>query len=243
MHADTESIQRLIHAELPTGDAARLRAHLDQCGECRGRHDALAQEERNLDRLLARLDHQRPPVDLDRVLERARRPAWAGRRLAASLVLSAGIAGAAYALPGSPLPGWWRVAREWIVGADSVPPPQSPGGVSAGVAVIPGERLTIEFVARQDSGMIELRLWSGPEVTLRAADPRVTFLTGPGRITVDNRGARAGYRVDLPRDAALVELRVEGMRILLKAGPRLEPALASDATGVYRLSLDPVPAP
>ena len=64
-------------------------------------------EDRELDELLSRLDHPVPPVSVETVIRRARDAGVERLRWAAGIALALGLAAsAAYAAPGSPVPGW-----------------------------------------------------------------------------------------------------------------------------------------
>ncbi len=241
MHADTEMIQRLLHGELTSAGAAAVRDHLAECADCRQQWEAMQADDALVFGLLRRLDGEPPVADLAAVVRRARRPVWPVRRLAATLVLSAGLATAAYALPGSPLPRWLGRIAVWIAGPAPVPPEPAPLPVhgSSGIAVDPGAHLTIDFVTWQEAGLISVRLDDGPMLLATALGPGAAFETAPGRLTIQNRGARIGYEIALPRDAAWVELRVAGRQRLLKLGPRIELPAPADSGETIQIPLAP----
>jgi hypothetical protein len=209
--------------------------------------------------LLRAIDHPVPAVTAESIARRAhapdrRLPAW---RWAAAVLLSLGLAGAAFALPGSPLRRW-AVA---LVGsalerppaapnAVALPEEQSPDGGRAGIAVLPGRALII-FVNRPPPGAVALvSLVSGTEVVVRATAGAATFTTGPDRLMVEGRDKGRGrglvmpdtIAIDIPRDAPRVEIRTEGARLLLKVGDHLSPPLGSQA-GPWLLRLGTAESP
>ena len=101
MHLDDELIQRELHRELGSRDAA-VRAHLADCLECRDRLAEAAREEARVYELLRRIDHGALPIDPQALVDRARRARLAWTRSAAVVLLGLGVAGVAYATPGSP---------------------------------------------------------------------------------------------------------------------------------------------
>lgn len=98
--------------------------------------------------LLRALDHPVPKVTAEAIAARARapdraRPAW---RWAAAVLLTLGVAGAAFALPGSPLRRWASTLGAVVTGRDrtdagpgsaSAPQAPSPNRGWAGIAVPP----------------------------------------------------------------------------------------------------------
>ena len=77
----------------------------------------------------------------------------------------------------------------------------------------------------------------GGEVVVRAPIGAATFSSSVDRLVIDNQGAPATYEVQIPRAAPRVEIRVNGVRIFLKDGPRIIGPAMTDARGHYRLSL------
>ncbi|MGH7477911.1 MAG: hypothetical protein ACRELD_16745, partial [Longimicrobiales bacterium] len=63
-------------------------------------------EEAGIEALLRTLDHEPPRIMAEDVIARARRARTDWGRIAAALVVALGLAGMAYALPGSPVRGW-----------------------------------------------------------------------------------------------------------------------------------------
>lgn len=241
MHPDLEAIQRLLHGELAAADAASVRDHLARCADCSQRWEAARGEEAQVFGLLQHLDEAAPVANLGAVLRRARRPAWPLRRLAATLILSAGLATAAYAVPGSPLPRWLARVGHWIATPAPVPPKHAPLPVpgSSGIVVEPGDLITIDFVAAQDSGQVTVRLGDGTALMATALGPGAAFETAPGRLVIQNQGARIGYEIVVPRAAPSVELRVAGRTLFLKRGAGIEFPAPADTGGSYQIPLAP----
>src|SRR5262245_19183236 len=108
MHLDDEQLQRFLHREL-SADARRPAGdHLSSCAECRERLFELEREQKEVYRLLQRVDSPSPAVTAAEVATRARASRSPWGRWAAGILLAAALTGAAYALPGSPLRQWVR---------------------------------------------------------------------------------------------------------------------------------------
>jgi hypothetical protein len=241
MHLDAEQVQRLLHRERATA-APEAREHLAACGECRSALDAARRDEDAVHALLRHLDHPAPAITAEALAARARRPALAWGRRAAVVALGLGVAGAAYAAPGSPVPAWLRAAAEWVTGR-SESPRQSPAAVQreqpapAGIAVAPGEVLVIEF-ARPSGGRALVTLTDGVEVEVRASTGAAAFTADGDRLVVDNAGA-ADFEILVPREAPRIEIRVAGRRVFFKHGPRVTTEAVADQQGRFALSLAP----
>jgi len=242
MHLEDEQIQRLLHRELDAYLSATVSGHLAQCERCRGRLEEARREEEWIIGLVRRLDEAVPPLDAAAVLTRARSRtrAWGVGRWAAALLVLAGAAGVAYAVPGSPLPGWIRrVAGEAGGPTRQTAGPASPSRpASAGVAVTPGERFTIVFRARQE-GMLAVSLVDGPDLTLRARHGAPTFTTELHGLAVENEGSRVDYDLELPRGAPWVEVRTGRRRLLLKQGDSVIATRPAEVDGSYLIPLEP----
>lgn len=219
MHLDEEQVQRLLHRELAPPLETAVREHLAECIECRGRVAQAEREEDEVHALLRHLDHPAPRVDPHAVAARARARGVRWVRWAAGIVVALGLAGAAYAAPGSPLPAWVEAVVRWVEGGSAeVPDP----GV-AGIAVAPGRELVILFTSAQPEGQAEVSLTDGAEVVVRAPIGAATFTSDVDRLVIDNQGSPATFEIQIPRTAPRVEIRVAGDRIFLKEGSRVTP--------------------
>ena len=193
-------------------------------------------EEAELFALLGALDHPVPQVDARAVIARAgqqrRSPAYL--RWAAAIALGLGLAGAAYALPGSPLRAWVRA----LVHGAAPAPTQPPDSGFAGIAVAPGQGLSVVFAARQATGTADVRLTDSAEVVVRALTGAATFTSGADRLVIDNAGSDATFEIQIPRAAPRVEILVEGSSILLKAGDQITVTRACRRVAQQRFSCE-----
>ncbi|MFL5519133.1 MAG: zf-HC2 domain-containing protein, partial [Gemmatimonadales bacterium] len=193
MHLDEELVQRLLHGESSPGAEMAVRDHLAQCEECRSRLADAEREERWVLERLRRVDRAPPRVLPEAIMSRGRRRAGGWGRLAAGIVLALAAAGAAYAAPGSPVPGVLRRMAEWVGGSSRPPiraaPPVATRGGQAGIAVAPGDRLTIAFAVEQPGGAATVSLTDGSDVTVRALGGRTTFTSEVDRLSIEHRGA------------------------------------------------------
>ncbi len=223
MHLDEELVQRLLHGELAPAAETPVREHLAECPDCRARVVAAGRAERTVHTLLAHLDHPPPRVDAGTLAARARArsPGWL--RWAAGILLVAGLAGAAYAAPGSPVRGWVQAALQRI-GGGPVAVPEAPGPAEplevgpSGIAVAPGAGLLILFTSRQAEGEARVTLTDDAQVMVRALTGAVIFTSDVDRLVVENRGSSATFEIQIPRRAPRVEIRVDGIRMFLKDG-------------------------
>ena len=254
MHLNDEQIQRHLHGELSAREDTEVAAHVAECELCAGRVAEAKHEEREVFGLLETLDHVPPRRDITTVMStnreegRGERNVWVRR--VAVLVLIAGLGGAAYAIPGSPLPGW---IDKLTGGAheEPAPVPQEPTGTKdstatlvpavSGVAIPPTKRFSIVFAAPQDSGTVYLTPGEGLNIVIRAVGgaPRFT-LSSADRLDVDNTGLNSSYEIEVPKSAHFVELVVGGRRVILKDGLRFGEDLLSDEQGRRVIPLTPL---
>ena len=221
MHLDEELVQRLLHGEFDPAVAASVRAHVAECPDCRAKVVAAGRAERSVHELFRHLDHPLPRVDAGALATRARARDAEWRPWAAGLLIVAGLASAAYAAPGSPVPEWIR--EVFHVGDRPGVVPKAPGPVSpvegqAGVAVTPGAGLVILFTSRQAEGEARVTLTEGGQVVVRALTGAASFTSDVDRLVVENRGSSATFEILIPRQAPRVEIRVAGVRMFLKDG-------------------------
>ena len=254
MHLNDEQIQRYLHGELSAREGTDVASEVAACELCAGRVAEAEREEREVFGLLETLDHKPPRRDINTVMSanheegRGARNIWVRR--AAVLVLIAGLGGAAYAIPGSPLPGW----IDKLTGSshqETEPVPQEPSGTQdstttlvpavSGLAIPPTKRFSIVFAAPQDSGLVYLTPGDGLNIVIRAvgAPPRFT-LSSADRLDVDNAGLNSSYEIEVPKAAHFVELVVGERRIILKDGLRFGEDLLSDEQGRRVVPLTPL---
>jgi len=240
MHLDEDRLQRLRHGELSPAMETAARQHVAECAECRGRVAAAERDETEVFGLLRELDHPTPQIDAETVAARARGRGHgrgvSAMRWAAGIVLVLGLAGAAYAAPGSPLPTWVETVVEWASGRPDRAPAPSPG--VAGIAVAPGPRLVIVFTAPQATGQAQVSLTDGADVVVRVLSGAATFTTDVDRLVIDNQGS-ATFEIQIPRTAPRVEIRVGGQRVFLKERSRVTTDTVTDMGGPYVLPLVP----
>lgn len=246
MHLDPEQIQRLLHGQLAGGVGGSVessaRAHLAACEECRARFAQAEREEHEVYALLRAVDHEPPPVDARALVRRSRGRALGPMRWAAGALLALGVAGAAYAMPGSPVRAWVKTVEHRIAGRPA-PAPQTPTpAVSqppalAGVAIAPGRQLRIVFTSYQAAGELRVSLTDSAEVSARAPAGAATFTADGDRIVIANDEGTATFEIQIPRAAAWIEIHVGGSRVLLKRGPDVAAARPAAQPGVWVLPL------
>ncbi len=239
MHLDDERIQRLLHGELNSADEQPAKEHLAVCAECRALLERSRAEERRIFGLLGELDHPLPAADVRAVLgvSSASRPGW--QRWAAGFLLVAVGAGVVYAAPGSPLPSLVDRLVAWVAPtsppADQARTTEETPQLGAGIAVPPGERLTIRVEAPRDSAVATVALIEGDEVAVRALEGSATFASGEGRLSVQSAG-RVRLEILIPRTAA-VEIVVGEQQVFRVERARVLTATPRDSAGRYLLAL------
>jgi hypothetical protein len=233
-HLDEATILA-VRDDAPVGKAAR--AHLDACATCRAALTAARARADAVEHALTALDRPIEPVAAKAGVRARLRTVgtdpgrsgghrrWSGRHLGRAAALLLVTAGAAAALPGSPLRSLWvpSGAAEPI-GASEV---ESPPGPAAGET---GVRFS------DDVGIAVAVVDSAVHVVIRGADPgtdlsvswtdqssaRVLAPTGSrftyaaGRIEVD--ASRGAIRIELPRSAGAVSVEVDG-HLYLQGSP------------------------
>lgn len=241
MHPDEERLQRLRHGELFSERPGEppVREHVAACAECRERLARMEREEADVHGLLALLDHPAPEVSAGSIVDRARGRQFGAARWAAGLLVALAAAGAAYAFPGSPLRDWARQVVQWARPAPE-PSPPAPAPELAGIAILPGDSLTILFTAADPDSRIRILLDDAPEVRVRAPLEAASFSSDAARLVVDNSGPPATFEIGLPRTLPRVEVRVADRTVFLKEESRI----TADVGGIgdtYVLPLAPAP--
>ena len=240
MHLDEEQLQRLLHGELSADARRNAGDHLAACNECRERLVLAERDEGEILALLRQVDHPLPVVDPEALAARARGIGLAWGRWAAGILLVLGAAGAAYAVPGSPVRGWIRSATAWIAREDRGPPaPKQADAPSrgAGIAALPGRNYVIAFQSLESGGQARVSLTDGAEVIVRAPSGAARFTSGVDQLLIDNQGSGATFVIEIPRTAPRVEIRLAGKRLFLKQGERVTAQGSAVAEGEYLLRL------
>jgi hypothetical protein len=244
MHLDDERLQRLLDRELGSEAEASIRGHLAGCEPCRAQVTAAERETAEVRRLLPFLDHPLPRLEPgDAMRPRGRGLVW-GRR-AALVFLVLGLAGVAYAAPGSPVAAWVRSIATLLRPAPAPPAPPSTTQVrsenpgSSGIAVSPGERLAIVLPSPPRGGLVYVSLGDSADVVVRVVSGTASFSSGIDRLVVETADSSAVFRIVLPRSASRVEIRAGASRLFLKEGPRISASTGPRADGVYALRIPP----
>ena len=237
MHLVEEQVQRLLHGELAGSAAQEIQNHLAACSACRDRMEEAEREDQWLIARLAALDHPAPAVqaiDIIRAARTSRSGGWG--RWAAGIVLATAIAGGAYAAPGSPLPG---ILARLLPSDASGPNPVAPAERAtprAGIAVAPGERLTLSIPnGARNSAAISLS--DREEVVVQAQEGQTSFRSAPDHLIIDHQGDPAQFEILIPRAAPLVEVEVDGRRVFLKERSSITASVAADSLGRYVIPL------
>jgi len=218
---------------------AELRIHLDDCANCRGSLSEVEARSATIDRALARLDE---PIDAAAAKERVRarladsgsgsqaapstaaRAGFSGWSLGKAAALLLLAAGAASALPGSPVRGWLTQQTGEGGSANRV---ESVETGEPGKAVEPvGGRLTVTSgplavtLAEVPSGTrVEVRWVGGSAVTVQAA-PGSGFRYAEGEVHATVVGGPVS--VEIPRGITRVSLVVNGRTYLSRGEDGLE---------------------
>lgn len=235
MHVDTERIERFLHGELSKADEVGAREHLAGCDSCRVAFERAEREESRLFGLFEALDVPSPAVtrrDLTARIERAAsRRSLRIARWAAGVLLFAGLAGGAYALPSTGVAAWIERMARAVAGRserapipqESVPPAPTQEPAMAGIAVAPGRRLRIEFASADadTTAAVLVSLTDAAEVAVLAPVGSATFASDGTRLQITTVAASVRVELRIPRSARSVELVVNGVTRLVKSADRI----------------------
>jgi hypothetical protein len=245
MHLDEERLQRLVHGELELGDERSARQHVAGCEVCRAQVDMAEGEQTELTRLLRDLDQPAPRMEPGDIVRRARSGGHGWARRAAVVLASLGLAGVAYAMPGSPIPRWIRA----IAGAPVHEVEPRPGGrpdslqsgepIASGIAVDPGARLVIVFPAPPAGARALVSLRDTSDVVVRVLAGHASFSSSADRLVVETTDSPASFQLVIPRNAPSVEIRAAGRSVFRKQGARIAPAGGAGSDGRYVIELKP----
>jgi len=253
VHLDDPRILGLLDGELEAREESAARAHLEDCVPCHARFEEARSEKLEIAALLETLDAPLPRIDAATIMARAdatprrARARFADLRKAAAVLLVVGLAGAVYALPGSPVRTWVHDVVRRMSPKPNPRVERSQPQPEAGISILPEERLAILFRlgAARGNGIASLSLTDGLEVQVHAPPGAATFSSGPGRLEIDVRDVSAPFVVEIPRSARWVEIRADETPLFLKAGSRVTTASPAESGDRYTLRLErrgPAPA-
>ncbi len=198
-------------------------------------------EERELEVLFGTLDNHPPRATLEAVIGRAEGRARKPWRLAAGIAAALAVSGAAWALPGSPVPGWVRSALG--VEEDPVPPVTDEGPAGAGEAATPGgmafdvgEELHVA-VDRSSAGVLRIAITTEPRIVVQAVSGEARFTSAPNRLDVV-LGRPDTLEVRIPERSARVVVTVGGNTVFSKTGDAVASSLARDSRGRWVREMD-----
>jgi hypothetical protein len=236
MHLDDETTQRWLHGELDPAARLTTSTHLADCPSCRRRLTEAEQEDQWIRDRLEIVSHPVPEVSPTALPRRPR--SSRSLRWAAGVLLTCTVAGAAYAVPGSPLPRWLGRVRTWLQApAPAAPVAVAPRETTSGIAVPVEPRLIIRFTALQTVGVARVKVVDSGSAAVRVRNGTATFTTAPGSLTIGNPGSTADYDIDLPRSSPWVAIEVGERRLLLKRDTLVRALVSADSSGHYVLSL------
>ncbi|MEX2531736.1 MAG: zf-HC2 domain-containing protein [Gemmatimonadota bacterium] len=213
-HPDAGRLQAFIDGELSLDLAGVVERHVLRCPTCQERVAELQAAESRVGQALGLLE---PVQDLEAARWEARRR-WAVRRsathrkrlAAAAVALLFVGAGAAAAMPGSPIRAW--------LGGDTPAPAAAVATEARGAALAVGlveGRGRVEL----DRG-VRLELRTGPDDRIRvAASSPGAFDTGAGWVRVTAHGTEAPVRLELPAVPHRIQVLVGGaLRLEIRDG-------------------------
>lgn len=223
MHLDEERVQRFLHGELEATSEVFIKRHIAECGKCRSMIEESRREEEETFLRLRAVDHDVPLLSADSLIAGID-PVRPGRfRRAAIIVFGLGVAGTAWAAPGSPVPDW--IGGLLGRGGDSAPPapvtaPPVPAATdSAGIDVLPGTALSIRIPRPPRAGRVIFFIANTGAVRVRTRMGAAAFTSDEERIVIDVRADSLDIFIAVPSGAPLVELFIGGRSVLRKDGP------------------------
>ena len=192
--------------------------------------------DRDLLDLLETVDEPTPEVDPSDLIARAERrrpPTFA--RWAAGILLTFGAAGAVYAAPGSPVPGW----IETLAGRGPTTSAVIDGGTEpadiSGIGVPLVASLSIELQP-QASGTLTVLLTSENSVRVAAMNGSAVFDSQVRRLVVES-AATPDYRIAIPRTAMRVDVLVGGRSVFRIEEGEIVTTAEPAAAGQYSFAM------
>lgn len=164
-----------------------------------------------LNEMLRALDHPIPRVDAHTLATRARASGTSALRRAAIVLLALGAAGAAWALPGSPLRAW-RERSDAPTSAPRAPAlqptsPLRPDAAIGGIALEPAQAQRIDFTSAPGARVAFELVDDGP-IRLMHFDGSPRYVSAPDRVRVEGIAAGTRFLVAVPPSARALDVSV-----------------------------------
>ena len=180
--------------------------------------------------LLETVDTPTPDVDPGDLIARAERrrtPTFA--RWAAGVLVTFGAAGALYAAPGSPVPGWIEALAGREPGGSEVIDGGTESADVSGIVVPLVATLSIELQP-QASGTVTVLLIDDSSVRVEAMNGTAVFDSQAQRLVVKS-SATPNYRIAIPRSATSIDVLVGDQSVFrLENGEIVTTAERDDAS-------------
>lgn len=201
-------------------------------------------DDTELDGLLGSLDHEVPTITAEDVITRARRSRLGPARIALGVALAIGLAGVAYALPGSPVRSWVdsvldRIGENGGIGSVDHPPPRSSGERGAGIVFDPAEPLSVE-TASGSSGYLRIAITEEEQLVAQMVSGQARFTSDPEGLRVDLL-APDTFELRVPRSASSVVVTAGGRRVFIKQGADISTSMEADSEGRYGMRVSDGP--
>jgi hypothetical protein len=241
-HPSEATLLAVAQGQPPVEDAVQILTHLRACEPCEVRVFELIRQEREIAALLAELDHPMPARSVTEIFRKGRAREVRRGILAAGIATLCAVGAAAAALPASPVHQWIRrrllspEARQAPAPRPARPAAAAPDA-AAGISLPAPMTLAVVLRQPQTSGVVDITLVDGGEITLRSRGGSVAYGLETGRIVVENRLPALEYDVEVPVGMERFTLRVNDRIVFEKDGDQVRAARPADRARHYRLSL------
>lgn len=199
----------------------------------------MSELERDIAELLRTLDHPVPDVRVADVRARAgARRRWRPASIAAAAVLF--VSAVAAALPVTPL---HRALVRIIAAAVQRPrhPVTQPASAivpGTGIALIPGERLSVRFIAVVPGSRVRITLSSGRQISLVPEGGDAAFSIRESAIVVSG-GSASRFMLEVPKTLTDLLIESDGVTMFDKHGATIVTDAVRDEQGRYLVELHP----
>lgn len=234
MHPTDGMWREVLDSESDPPVLRELESHLATCPDCQATVNALDNQRFMVADLLDRLEVQVPLRTEAEVLGRSRSRGSRGLLAAAAIIICLVTAAGATVRPDifHRVADWVLGPRRWLETAPTAPPAQADASTQSGIAFEPSGHVEVAFDEWQQAGEIVIVLDTDSKVSITASKP-VGYSVRKGRVTVANHGARADYRLRVPRGTALTSVSVAGRVVFFKHGSTVVTDGSSDSAGTY----------